>query len=212
MKAPDALRFLVTAGPTREFFDPIRYISNRSSGKMGYALAEAARAVSPHVVLVSGPTALVPPKGVEFVSVTTALEMADAVLTRYEQCDVVIMTAAVCDFRPEKTSPLKIKKDKFDGTTKFEPTVDILEELGKRKQGQLLIGFAAETDDVERNARVKLERKRLDLIVANDVSAFEADSNAVTLIGRTGTPDRLPRMSKREVAGAIIQRILKHVA
>ena len=168
------LRFLITAGPTREFLDPIRFISNRSSGKMGYALVEAALAVSPHVALVSGPTALTPPDGVECTTVTTAQEMADAVFARFDRCDVVVMAAAVCDFRPKQTAGSKIKKDTFHGVLELEPTVDILTELGKQKQSQTLIGFAAETNDLLANARAKLQQKNLDLIVANTASAFEA--------------------------------------
>jgi phosphopantothenoylcysteine decarboxylase / phosphopantothenate---cysteine ligase len=209
VKEPGALRFLITAGPTREFIDPVRFISNRSSGKMGYALAEAARAVSPHVVLVSGPTALRQPKGVEFVFVTTAKEMAEAALPRFEQCDVAIMAAAVCDFRPATTAALKIKKAKFEGTLKLTPTTDILAKLGELKKAQILVGFAAETDNLERNSLDKLKRKRLDLIVANEASAFEADTNAVTLFDSDGKGERLPEMPKGKVAEAIIQRVLR---
>lgn len=208
MKSPSEIRFLITAGPTREFIDPIRFISNRSSGKMGYALAEAARALSPHVVLVSGPTELARPKDVEFVPVTTTQEMADAVLARYDHCDVSIMAAAVCDFRPKTTATQKIKKTKLGGTLELEPTIDILAELGKRKKSQTLVGFAAETEDIEANALDKLQRKHLDLIIANDTRAFESDTNAVTLIGRNGKPERLPEMSKTKVAAVIIQRVL----
>lgn len=209
MKAP---RFLITAGPTREFFDPIRFISNRSSGKMGYALAEAALKVSPHVVLVSGPTALPAPKGVEFVPVITAQEMADAVLSRYDRADVVIMTAAVCDFRPKRVAETKIKKGTFAGALELEPTMDILAELGQRRRSQFLVGFAAETDNVERNAREKLQLKGLDMIVANDASAFDSETNTVTLIGRDGQSERLAEMTKAEVATAILQRVTKLVA
>ena len=212
VKTPSSLRFLVTAGPTREFMDPIRYLSNRSSGKMGYALAEAARAVSPHVTLVSGPTALTPPAGDEFISVTTAQEMAEAVLARFEQADVVLMTAAVCDFRPKRAAQHKIKKDSFAGLLELEPTPDILAELGRRKGEQLLVGFAAETDAVEENAREKLRRKRLDLIVANAASAFESDTNAVTVIGPDGRGERLPEMSKHEVARALVERVVELIS
>ena len=208
MKTTRTLRFLITAGPTREFLDPIRFISNRSSGKMGYALAAAARAVSSHVMLVSGPTALTPPKGVEFVPVTTAQEMADAVLARYDRCDVVIMTAAVCDFRPKRVAVRKIKKQKFTGTLELVPTIDILAELGKRKRAQLLVGFAAETDNLERNAGDKLQRKNLDLIIANDASAFEADSSSVLLIRWDGTSERLARQPKLQLARQLVQRVL----
>ena len=203
---PRFLRILVTAGPTREFLDPIRYLSNRSSGKMGYALAEAARAVSSRVVLVSGPTALTAPAGVEFVPVTTAQEMAEAVWERFARTDVVIMAAAVCDFRPKSCASGKIKKATFAGRIEVVSTVDILAELGRRKTGQVLVGFAAETGHLERNARAKLRKKQLDLIVANDARAFAADTNQVVLIGRDGRRERLPELPKREVAAVVLRR------
>lgn len=209
MKSPTDIRFLITAGPTREFLDPIRYLSNRSSGKMGYAIAEAARKVSAHVTLVSRPTALVAPQGVEFASVTTAQEMAEAVWGRFEAADVCIMAAAVCDFRPKNKAVGKIKKGSFRSTLELEPTPDILSELGSRKKLQVLIGFAAETDDVEANALEKLTRKGLDLIVANDARAFDADTNRVAFIGRNGEIERLPELPKAEVAKAIVERALK---
>ena len=211
MKAPADIRFLITAGPTREFLDPIRYISNRSSGKMGYAIAEAALSLSPQVLLVSGPTALTPPKGVEFVSVTTAQEMAEAVWSRFEAVDICIMAAAVCDFRPTKKAIGKIKKGSFGGTLELEPTPDILAELGRRKKSQVLIGFAAETNDLESNAREKLERKGLDFIVANDACAFDAETNRVAFITREGKVDRLAELPKSEVAKAIIERAVRLV-
>jgi phosphopantothenoylcysteine decarboxylase/phosphopantothenate--cysteine ligase len=200
------LRFLITAGPTREFLDPIRFLSNRSSGKMGYALARAARRHG-QVTLVSGPVALKPPGGVTFVPVTTAQEMADAVFTRYAAADVVIMTAAVCDFRPRRIAHGKIKKTKFTGMLKLVPTVDILATLGKRKRQQFLVGFAAETDDLVAHAGDKLRRKNLDLIVANDASAMEASTNQVTFLYRDGRVEALPEMSKTRVAAAILRRI-----
>lgn len=200
-------RFLITAGPTREFLDPIRFISNRSSGKMGYALARAARRVSPHVTLVSGPVALKPPAGVTFVPVTTAQEMAETVLAHFADADVVIMTAAVCDFRPRRMAARKIKKTAFSGVLKLVPTVDILATLGKRKRHQVLIGFAAETDALEANAQDKLRRKHLDLIVANTAAAFEADTNQVTLLYRDGRVERLPELPKAQVAHAILRRV-----
>jgi phosphopantothenoylcysteine decarboxylase/phosphopantothenate--cysteine ligase len=205
---PKTLRFLITAGPTREFLDPIRYISNRSSGKMGYAIAEEARAVSSQVILVSGPTALTAPKGVELVLVTTSKEMAEAVWGRFDAVDVCIMAAAVCDFRPKKMGGSKIKKALFGGALELEPTPDILAELGRRKKSQILIGFAAETDDLEKHAREKLVRKRLDLIVANDSSAFDAETNCVTLMAGDGKAERLPEMTKVEVAKVIVERAL----
>jgi phosphopantothenoylcysteine decarboxylase / phosphopantothenate---cysteine ligase len=209
VNAPDTVRFLITAGPTREFFDPLRYISNRSSGKMGYAIAEAALAVSPNVTLVSGPTCLMAPRGVEFVSVITAKEMAEAVWSRFGSVDVCIMAAAVCDFRPKKMAAGKIKKTSFSGTLELEPTPDILAELGRRKKSRILVGFAAETDDVEKNAREKLIRKGLDLIVANDASAFDAETNHVALISHNGEIEKLPEMPKIDVAKMIIDRAVR---
>jgi phosphopantothenoylcysteine decarboxylase/phosphopantothenate--cysteine ligase len=211
MKSPADIRFLITAGPTREFFDPIRYISNRSSGKMGYAIAEAARAISSQVVLVSGPTALAPPKGVEYIPVTTAQEMAEAAWSRFEAVDVCIMAAAVCDFRPKTTAASKIKKGSFSGVLELELTPDILAELRRRKKSQVLVGFAAETSDLESNAREKLVRKGLDFIVANDASAFDAETNRVAFIGGEGKIERLPELPKSEVGKAIIERAVRLV-
>ena len=202
------LRFLITAGPTREFFDPIRYISNRSSGKMGYAIAAACRKISPHVTLVTGPVTLPEPAGVKCVPVTTAAEMAREVFRRYAKTDVVIMAAAVCDYRPRRVASKKLKKTRQRLVLELEPTTDILLELGKRKRRQILIGFAAETDELERHALDKLRRKRLDLIVANDASAFDADTNCVTLFFADGRVERLPEMSKWKVARQLLQRIL----
>jgi phosphopantothenoylcysteine decarboxylase/phosphopantothenate--cysteine ligase len=200
------LRFLITAGPTREFLDPIRYISNRSSGKMGYAIAQAALAVSSNVTLVSGPTSLAAPKGVEFVSVATAQEMAEAVWSRFGSADICVMAAAVCDFRPKTAVGSKIKKGAFNGVLELEPTPDILAELGRRKKSQVLVGFAAETDDVEKHAREKLTRKGLDFIVANDASAFDAETNRVAILSADGKVEKLPELPKIEVAKMIIER------
>ena len=200
------LRYLITAGPTREFFDPIRYISNRSSGKMGYAIAKAAAKVG-SVTLISGPTALPQPTGLQFVSVTTAAEMAAAVFRAFTKADVVIMAAAVCDYRPRQTSPHKLKKTVRQSGLELVPTTDILLELGKRKRRQVLVGFAAETNDVERHALDKLRRKNLDLIVANDTRAFEGDTNIVTLIHRDGRSERLPELTKAKVARTVLKRI-----
>lgn len=203
------LRFLITAGPTREFLDPIRYISNRSSGKMGYAIAEAARAVSSDVTLVSGPTALVAPKGIELVSVTTAQEMAEVVWSRFDSVDICIMAAAVCDFRPKTRAGNKIKKGSFGGALELEPTPDILAELGRRKKSQVLVGFAAETNNVEEHAREKLTRKGLDFIVANDASAFDAETNHVTVLLADGRVEKLAELPKIEVAKRIIERAVR---
>ena len=209
--SPKPLRFLISAGPTREFFDPIRYISNRSSGRMGYAIAEAALAVSPEVTVVSGPTSLPAPKGVEFVSVTTAEEMAEAVWSRFGSVDVCIMAAAVCDFRPKKTAASKIKKSPGGRTLELETTPDILAELGRRKKSQVLVGFAAETDHLEQHAREKLVRKNLDFIVANDSSAFDSETNRVAILSADGNVERLPEMAKTEVAKVIIERAVRLV-
>ena len=207
-----SLHYLITAGPTREFFDPIRYLTNRSSGKMGYAIATACRQVSPHVTLVTGPVALPAPKGVRCVPITTAAEMARAVLRQYAKADVVIMTAAVCDYRPRRVARQKIKKTGQRFTLELEPTTDILFELGQRKRGQILVGFAAETNDLERHALAKLRRKRVDLIVANDVRAFDAETNRVTLFFADGRVERLPELPKRKVAREILKRVRALVA
>ncbi len=202
------MKILITAGPTREFFDPVRYISNRSSGKMGYALARAARRYG-QVTLVSGPVALKPPAGVEFVPVTTAAEMAREVFRRYRQTDLVIMAAAVCDYRPSKKARGKIKKSRLDIglTLELKPTTDILAELGRRKTRQRLVGFAAETDRLVANAREKLQRKNLDMIVANPVQAMEADTNRVTLLYADGRVEPLPEMPKSKLARQIMRRV-----
>ena len=204
-------RVLVTAGPTVERIDPVRYITNRSSGKMGYALAEAARARGAEVTLVSGPVNLAPPAGVALVGVESSAQMCEAVLSRGEWADVVIQAAAPADFRPVQVAAGKIKKTGEGMTLSLENTTDIAAELGRRKRpGQVLVAFAAETDDVLDNARGKLVRKNADLIVANDVSrkdaGFAVDTNAVTLI--TGDDLRaLPLMTKREAADGILDAV-----
>ena len=201
------MRFLITAGPTREHLDPVRFLSNRSSGKMGYALAEVARAHGP-VTLVSGPVNLPVPTGVEFVPVVSAAEMAEAVFRRYAEADVVIMAAAVCDFRPKHVATHKRKKETMERMLELEPTPDILAELGRRKTRQVLVGFALETENVEASAAEKLRRKHLDWIVANEARALDAAANAVTIIGADGTRERLPERPKRDVAVAIVERVL----
>jgi len=177
---------------------------------MGYTLA---RAASRHgrVTLVSGPVALKPTADVTVVSVTTAAEMASEVFRRYRQADVVIMAAAVCDFRPKSPAQRKIKKQKSSRKLELVPTTDILAELGHRKRHQILVGFAAETDHLERNALDKLRRKNLDLIVANDARAFESDTNRVVIIGRDRRK-RLPEMSKSKLAHEIVYRSLRLMA
>lgn len=206
-------RVLISAGPTQEAIDPVRFISNRSSGKMGYALAEAAKARGAEVVLVSGPTALTPPSGIELLSVTTAEEMRKAVLSRLSWSDTVIMAAAVADFRPARPSAQKLKKRHRPITgLELEPTEDILLELSARRTTQLLVGFAAETEDLLAHAREKLHAKGVDLLVANDVTAvgsgFGSDSNRVILLDRNGQTEELPLLSKRDVADRILDRML----
>ena len=204
---------IVTAGPTREAIDPVRFVGNRSSGKMGYALAGAARARGAHVVLISGPTALPPPPGVEMIQVTTAAEMRNAVVPRAPAADVVIMAAAVADYALAAATPQKIHKDGETLTLLLVRTPDILTELGtQRAAGErpLLVGFAAETTDVVASARRKLRDKKADLVVANDVSrsdaGFEVDTNEVTLVS-AGGEETLPLQSKSAIAAHVIERI-----
>jgi phosphopantothenoylcysteine decarboxylase/phosphopantothenate--cysteine ligase len=204
------VKVLVTAGPTREPLDPVRYLSNRSSGKMGYALAEAARLRGADVTLISGPTALSPPGGIEFVRVETAAEMRDVVLPRAASADIVFAAAAVADYRPSELAGQKIKKSFGDSALALTPNDDILALLGVQKRhGQALVGFAAETENLLSSARRKLDSKRLDWIVANDVTAegagFDVDTNIVTLLGKDGEEISLPLLTKREVAEQILE-------
>jgi phosphopantothenoylcysteine decarboxylase/phosphopantothenate--cysteine ligase len=204
-------RVLVTAGPTQEPLDPVRYISNRSSGKMGYAVAAAARRRGAHVTLVSGPTALTPPAGVVFVPVQTAEEMREAVLQHLAGTTIVIKAAAVADYRAKRPAAAKIKS-KQDLTLELTPNPDILAEVAGRRTGAFVVGFAAETHDVVANARAKLGAKGIDLLVANDVSqegiGFDADDNQVLLIDRWGGERALPRLAKGAVADAILSHLL----
>ncbi|MDI3280144.1 MAG: bifunctional phosphopantothenoylcysteine decarboxylase/phosphopantothenate--cysteine ligase CoaBC, partial [Bacillota bacterium] len=204
-------RVLVTAGPTREWLDAVRFLSNASSGRMGYALAEAARDRGAAVVLVSGPTSLPLPEGVECVRVETAAEMLQAVLARFPEVEVVIKAAAVADYRPATPAGGKMKKGAEPLELKLEPTPDILRTLGERKSGQILVGFSAEVGDPVPEAWRKLKAKGLDLVVANDISrpgiGFEAEENAVTILGADGTREEVPPAPKRVVA----DRILNHV-
>jgi phosphopantothenoylcysteine decarboxylase/phosphopantothenate--cysteine ligase len=204
---------LVTAGPTREPLDPVRYLSNRSSGKMGYALAEAAARRGAKSILVTGPTALAPPAGVDVVHVETAQEMHDAVLAKLEVAGVVIKAAAVADYRPARVAEQKLKKSGGVPRIVLEETPDILQAVGARKGRRILVGFAAETEDVQANARQKLAAKHLDLVVANEVgrpdTGFDADTNRVTLLDADGNTEELPLLSKREVADRILDRVAK---
>ena len=203
---------LVTAGPTREPLDPVRFLSNRSSGKMGYSIAEAAALRGARVVLVSGPTALAAPAGVDVISVETAQEMHDAVLAKLETAQVVIKAAAVADYRPTRQATRKLKKDQATPEIVLEPTPDILAEIGARKGNRILVGFAAETDDLVANARAKLQRKNLDLVVANDVTqagaGFDVNTNLVKILDAAGGVEELPLLPKREVADRILDRIV----
>ncbi|MBZ5701215.1 MAG: bifunctional phosphopantothenoylcysteine decarboxylase/phosphopantothenate--cysteine ligase CoaBC [Acidobacteriia bacterium] len=204
---------LVTAGPTCEDLDPVRYLTNRSSGRMGYAVAEAAARRGARVILISGPTALAAPEGVERVSVRTAEEMHRAVLEKFPACTAAVFAAAVADYRPVEKLPQKMKRNKAPLTIALEPTPDILADLARQKGQRVLVGFAAETEHVAENARKKLAAKNADLIVANDVSApgagFDLDTNIVTLYARDARENALPQMSKFEVAQRILDEVLR---
>lgn len=202
---------LVTAGPTREPIDAVRFISNPSSGKMGYALAAAARDRGANVILVTGPVPIEPPRGVKCVPVGSASEMHRAVMEFRDHARVVIMAAAVSDFRPAEPSARKIKKDAAPVTLQLEHTEDILAELGKAPGRRLLVGFAAETDSIIQNATQKLQQKNLDMIIVNDLlqegAGFGCDTNAVTIIERSGTVTELPVMQKSEIASRVLDKI-----
>lgn len=204
---------LVTAGPTEEPIDPVRYLSNRSSGKMGYAVAEAARRRGAEVILVSGPTRLEPASGVAMHRVRTADEMAGAVFAGLEQASIVVMAAAVADFRAARTEVRKIKRNGAARTLELAPTEDILAGIARRRRSnQFVVGFAAETDNLIENARAKVRLKNLDLLVANDVTepgaGFDVDTNVVTLVFPDGRTLPLDRMSKLEVAGRILDEVV----
>ncbi len=205
-------RLLVTAGPTWEPIDPVRHIANRSSGKMGYAIARAARRRGGGVILISGPSALCPPRGVETVRVSCAAEMRELVLARASGVDAVIMAAAVGDFRPARYSKVKIRRQR-SLTLELKPNPDIIAEISKQRPRPVLVGFAAATGKLAQEAKVKLKQKGLDLIVANDVTkpgaGFDSDTNIVTIIGRAGKVERVPRKDKDEVADLILNRLVK---
>jgi len=207
-------RVLVSAGPTQEPIDPVRYLSNRSSGKMGYAIARVARRRGAEVTLVTGPTALRPPPGVRVTPVTTAQEMARAVEAAFASASVVIMGAAVADYRPRRALARKLKKAGRPLTLELDANPDILRQLSTRKGRRLLVGFAAETDNLVGEARRKLAEKRLDLIVGNDVTApgaaFGGDTNVVHLIDATRHEEALPVLSKEEVAERILDWVAAH--
>jgi phosphopantothenoylcysteine decarboxylase/phosphopantothenate--cysteine ligase len=202
---------LITAGPTQEPIDPVRHISNRSSGKTGYALAEAAQKRGAKVILVSGPTHLSVPPGVMCIRVQTALEMRQAVLEHFDHVDLVIKTAAVSDFRPQRMATEKVKKDEAALSIPLQRNPDILAELGQRKGRQVLVGFAAETQDLLANARQKVQSKHLDFIVVNDVSdpsiGFASDENRVHILDASGHIEELPTMRKERLAEHILDRV-----
>ena len=211
------MHIVISAGPTREAIDPVRYITNRSTGKMGYAIAEAAREMGLTVTLVSGPVNLQPPEGVEVINIESAADMAKAMKSAAQTADIIVMAAAVADYRPRQYSTSKVKKSDGDMCIELERTEDVLLSLGKNKRpGQILVGFAAETDDLLKNAQGKLERKNLDYIAANIVGVpgrgFAADNNAITLIGRDGSQTEFALQSKKDLAGALLDHILSRLA
>jgi phosphopantothenoylcysteine decarboxylase/phosphopantothenate--cysteine ligase len=211
MSKASSIRCLITAGPTREFIDPVRFISNPSTGKMGFALAEAAVDAGWTVDLVAGPVSLEEPDGVILYPVVTAEEMFHQVDALFDACDVLIMTAAVSDFRPVQQSAKKEKKEDAEMTITFERTIDILKTVTQRKLNQTVVGFAAETDHVEAYARAKLKSKDLDWIVANQVgqvgTGFASDTNEVILMGRDGSSREIGPASKAAIAMELIQAI-----
>ena len=202
------MRFLITAGPTREAIDPVRYISNRSSGKMGYAMAEAAVEAGHGVVLISGPVNLTPPRAAQLISILTGDEMYDAVHRHVGDCDVLVMCAAVADYKPARVSAQKIKKRDESLSLELIPTRDVLASLPQDRQF-LAVGFAAETNNVEENARKKLRAKACDLVVANDVSdpnsGMETNENEVTIFFRGGEMKKISRAPKKILARELIK-------
>lgn len=206
-------KVLVTAGPTQEHLDPVRFFSNPSSGKMGYAIAKAAEYRGANVTLISGPTHLLSPVNVNTIHVQTAEEMASSVFETFDNADIVIKAAAVSDYCPIEQAPHKIKKDADKKSVSFKKNIDILMELGKRKKKQILVGFAAETEFLEKNASKKLKEKNLDMIVGNIVgnpsSGFAADTNTATFFYEKDQKETLPEMAKDDLAHTILDRITK---
>jgi phosphopantothenoylcysteine decarboxylase/phosphopantothenate--cysteine ligase len=211
-KDMEGLTVMVTAGPTVEPIDPVRYLTNRSSGKMGYAVAGAAAARGAKTMLISGPTALRPPVGVEFINVETAAQMYDAVIERFTNVDMVVKTAAVADYRPKEAVDQKIKKHNGPMFLELVRNHDILAELGKRKNKQILIGFAAETSDLEKNSLRKVQDKNLDLLVANDINqvgaGFGSDTNIVKFVYPGGDIKQMPLLDKKELAHRILDEAM----
>ena len=204
-------KVLITAGPTQEPLDPVRFITNLSSGKMGYALATAARRRGAEVTLISGPTFLSPPKVEKIINVRTAREMHKAVMENYKKAKIIIKAAAVADYRPKEISRQKLKKTKESLTVEMKTNPDIIEEIGKNKEGRIVVGFAMETQNLLANAREKLKKKNMDLIVANDVckegAGFQSDTNIVTIINKKGKTETLKKMTKLEAADEILNRV-----
>jgi phosphopantothenoylcysteine decarboxylase / phosphopantothenate---cysteine ligase len=209
------MKFIITAGPTREFIDPFRFISNPSSGKMGYALARSLVEQGCETVLISGPVGLPPVSGAVMVPVISALEMREAVSRHFSTAAAVIMVAAVSDYRPRENSLHKLKKGEPEISLQLVRNPDILEELGQIKGEKILVGFSAETENIVDNARKKLKSKNLDLIIANDISApgsgFSGDTNRVIIIDRRENIEKLPLMSKDELADHIIKRTMDYL-
>ena len=207
----DGETVLITAGPTQEPLDPVRFMSNRSSGKMGYALADAAVARGARVILVSGPVSLSPPYGVETIRVTTALEMRDVVMERLAESTIIIKSAAVADYHVASVPSQKVKKTAAKVSIDLDPTPDILAECGQKKGDRILIGFAAETQNMVEEAKRKMKSKNCDMVVGNLVSqqgiGFESDENEVTLVLRTGEVERIAQAPKREIADRILDRV-----
>ncbi|MCU7708125.1 bifunctional phosphopantothenoylcysteine decarboxylase/phosphopantothenate--cysteine ligase CoaBC [Priestia sp. JV24] len=210
-KILEGVNVLVTAGPTVERIDPVRFFTNRSTGKMGYALAEQAAKLGASVTLVTGPTNLEYPKGVQVVQIESAQQMLEAVMQRYHEADVVIKSAAVADYRPKHVFDQKMKKQPGEAVLELERTTDILRTLGERKEHQILVGFAAETEQVDEYAQKKLASKNLDMIVANNVTTegagFGTDTNIVTLYKRSGESKELPILSKHDVATEVLKEV-----
>ena len=206
-------KVLVTAGPTREALDPVRHLSNPSTGKMGYAVAEEARDRGAQVVLITGPTMLKAPTGMEVIRVISARDMYAAVMEQFESADVVIKSAAVSDYRPKQVAEQKMKKGNEDLVIHLERNPDILYELGQKKGSKVLVGFAAETNDLLENARVKIQKKNLDFVIANDVTkegaGFGTDTNIVKIINRDGAIEEIPKMSKKEIARLVIDKVIR---
>lgn len=208
-------KVLVTAGPTQEKIDPVRYFTNHSSGKMGYELAIAAKNLGAEVTLVSGPTQLERPASIHFVPVISAAEMYDAVMTRFSEQDIVIKAAAVADYRPRLRFEQKVKKQPGDWKIEMERTNDILKTLGSEKTNQILVGFAAESENIEQNARKKLQSKNADFIIANNITqenaGFKGDTNQVIIFKKDGTKKEWPLLTKKEVAYRILEEVIERI-